>query len=153
MYVMLMRYSAKLCAVLTLAMTCAVAQSAAFEPRFEQPRSWAFMQNRGGIALEPAFNEAGHWFLPVRCNVSGIEAVTTAPRTLHSNLAWRQTSASVKDGRIYLVIVTAQQGPGAPSAVCGPAKLEALHAGDYEVFYRDPDGSLHSMGNVSIGAC
>lgn len=150
---MRLRLMRKLCTMLTLAVVGSVAQAASFEARFEQPRSWAFMQNRGGIALQPAFNEGGHWFLPVRCNVSGIEAITITPRTLHSKLAWRQTSASVEDGRIYLVIITAQQGPRAPSAVCGPARLEATHAGDYEVFYRDPDGSLHSMGTVSIGAC
>ncbi|MGI9296046.1 MAG: hypothetical protein ACR2PS_18840 [Pseudomonadales bacterium] len=148
-----LRQTAKLWAMLTLAMICATAQSASFEPRFQQQRSWAFMQNVGGIALEQAFNEAGHWFLPVSCNVSGIKAVTTTPRTLHSKLAWWQTKASVEDGRIYLTIVTALQGLRAPTSICGPAKLEAVHAGDYDVFYRDLDGSLHGMGKVTIGAC
>ncbi len=146
-------HATKTCVVLTLIAVCAAAQSASFDDRFDQPVSWEFMQNRGGIALEPAFREARHWFLPVRCNVSGIKAITTAPRILHAKRAWRRTSAVIEDGRIYVVIVATKQGLKAPSAACGPAKLEAAQPGDYEVFYRDPDGSLHSMGKVSIGAC
>ncbi|MGI9286942.1 MAG: hypothetical protein ACR2P1_16270 [Pseudomonadales bacterium] len=146
-------YAAKTGVALALIAVCAAAQSASFNDRFDQPVSWEFMQNRGGIALEPAFREAGHWFLPVRCNVSGIKAITTTPRILHAKRAWRRTSAVIEDGRIYVVIVATKQGLKAPSAVCGPAKLEAVQPGDYEVIYRDPDGSLHSMGKVSIGAC
>ena len=145
--------AAKTGVVLVLVAVCAAAQSASFDERFDKPVSWEFMQNRGGIALEPAFREAGHWFLPVRCNVSGIKAITTAPRILHAKLAWRQTRAVLEGGRIYVVIVTTKQSLEAPSAVCGLAKLDAAQPGDYEVIYRDPDGILHSMGEVSIGAC
>ena len=132
------------CALLGLLMTAAAAAA----PPFEQPRSLGFLQQRGGIAAGDPYRKGNRWLLPVTCNVSGIATVTTTPTVIHSGLAWSKTLATVEDGRIFITVLTAQQGPEAPSAQCGPARLRRFYDHRYEVWYRDPDGTEHWLRDV-----
>jgi hypothetical protein len=125
------------CALLTaLAMSQAPLSSAA--PPFEQPRGFAFLQNRGGIAIAPVERKNGDWLLPVQCNVSGIKTITVAPSVIHASLAWSKSVARIEENTIYLQVYTAMQGSRAPSAECGPAQLRRARPGSYQVYYLDP---------------
>ncbi len=137
-------------------------QLATAAPPFEQARSFAFLQERGGIEIAPVERKNNSWWLPVQCNVSGIKAITVTPSVIHSSLAWSKTVARIEEKTIYLQVYTAMQGSRAPSAVCGPAQLQRARAGTYQVYYLDPplDGeeerdaphadSLHLLATVTI---
>lgn len=119
-------------------------------PPFEQPRSYAFIEDRGGLLLKPSYRKNNRWWLAVDCNVSGIKTITVAPRTIHSGLAWSKSVAIIEEDKIYLTVYTAVQGPRAPSAICGDAPLDYLPRGHYPVYYRDPDSGSHSLGTIEI---
>lgn len=149
-------------ALLLTALAIFQAQLTAAAPPFEQPRSFAFLQNRGGIAIAPVERKNGHWWLPVKCNVSGIKTITVAPSVIHASLAWSKSVARIEDNAIYLQVYTAMQGNRAPSAECGPAQLRRARRGSYPVYYVDPlpEGEeestklpaerLHLLANVTI---
>jgi hypothetical protein len=119
-------------------------------PPFEQARSLAFLQDRGGIAVDKVFRKNGDWLLPVACNVSGIKTITTTPTTIHASLAWSKSVAWIEEGHIYLQVFTAMQGPRAPSAECGPAALRHTQRGVYPVYFVDPDETTHLLTSVEI---
>jgi hypothetical protein len=129
--------------------TCA----AAIDPPFEQPRSLAFLNQRGGISIDQPLRKNNQWMLPVNCNVSGIKAITTQPNVIHSGLAWSKSVARIEDERILLTVMTGVQGSRAPSAICGPAPLKRLYHERYEVLYLDPDGTTHPLGTICTGDC
>ena len=126
--------------------------SLAADPPFAQQRSYAFLEQRGGLSIDQPYRKNNRWYLPVHCNVSGIKAITTPPRVIHSGLAWSASVARVEDRHILLTVVTAMQGSRAPSAVCGPAPLRHLDSGHYEVLYLDPDGTTHPLATISSRA-
>lgn len=128
--------------------TLAAGSIHAYNPPFEQPRSLAFIEDRGGLALTETYRKNNRWWLGVECNVSGIKTISETPRTLHSGLAWSKSVATVEDDRIYLTVFTAVQGPQAPSANCGDAPLARVERKVYPVYYVDPDEQTHLLGNV-----
>jgi hypothetical protein len=128
----------------------AAATASQATPPFEQARSLAFIEARGGIRIEQTFRKNNRWWLTVECNVSGIKTITVTPTTIHSGLAWSKSSARVEGDAIYLQVFTAVQGSQAPSAVCGPAPLQHVPPQVYRVYYVDPDDSRHALGQVEI---
>lgn len=127
-----------------------VAANTARPVDFVTPRSLNFINARGGIEIgQPEKGERG-WRLPVSCDLSGISSIQERRNVLHSGLAWWRTAAEVTESHIYLTIETNSMGPRAPSARCGAAELGYIDAGPYEVFYRDPDGTITKLVEVTI---
>lgn len=135
----------------TVVLALCLAQFAyAVNPPFEQPRSLNFIQNRGGIIVDSTYRKNNRWWLTVSCNVSGIKKFTHTPNHIHAGLAWSKSVAVIEDGAILLTVYTAQQGTRAPSAVCGDAVLSRFDPGYYKVYYLDPDGTRHELGEVEL---
>ena len=111
---------------------------------------WNFVQSVGGLAIAAPSHGAGGWNLPVRANVSGLEAVTNKPTTLNSALICERTNASVEGRNIYLTIVSGLARANA-SVRCPPASLGELPPGKYQVFYRGPGETAIPVGEVSVG--
>ena len=126
--------------LLTL-LAAACLQAPAYAADFIEPRSWHFLHARGGILVEQPFRKGSQWLLPLKCNVSGIEAINTRPTIRHSQLAWAETAVKVDGFSIYLTINTAMQSPDYPTAICGAAAINYLEPGVYDVLYLDPDGA------------
>lgn len=116
-------------------------QAPAYAEDYIEPRSWHFLNARGGIEIEKPFRKGGQWLLPVKCNVSGIKTINTKPAIRHSQLAWAETTVKVDGFSIYLTINTARQSPDYPTARCGAAVIGYLEPGVYDVLYLDPDGA------------
>ncbi len=121
--------------------------------KFEQARSWHFIDARGGLQVGQPIRESGQWLLPVACNVSGIEALGSRPVIIHNNLAWSKSVARVEGFLVFLTLYTALQGPRSPSAKCGPAEIPRLQSGTYEVLYLNPDGTTQQLGEIIINDC
>lgn len=128
----------------------AVVSAAAADPDFIQARSWQFIAERGGLSVGNPVEVRGGYRLPVTCNVSGIETVTTRPAVIHTHLAWWRSAVHIEGRLIELTVLTAEQGPNAPSAECGPADLGYIDPGTWHVVYRDPDGTTHLLRDIVV---
>ncbi len=122
---------------------------AAFAGILPERQSWDFMQSVGGISVGDPFREDGTWFLPVSCDVSGTRKVTVEPTRLNSALAAADVRIQVKGTAVYVTVVTTMVSHNR-SSLCKPAALGNLPVGTYSVFYRDPDGTRHKLGRISI---
>ena len=121
----------------------------AFAGVLPERQTWAYMQSLGGISIGDPYREEGMWSLPISCDVSGSKKITVKPTLLNSALATAETEAAVEGNAIYVTIVTSMMSHNKGS-LCKPAALGGLPNGDYSVFYRDPDGTRHALGSLSI---
>jgi len=125
--------------------------SSAIAALLGEERDWEFIQSVGGIEIgEPMFIN-DNWQLPIKCNVSGLKAITVKPTTLNSGLVWADTEVRFKDTEIHISIETALTGMSSKTASCGPAELGKLKSGVYIIKYLSPDMSTNYIGEVNIG--
>jgi hypothetical protein len=103
----------------------------------------------GGIVVENPVRTAKGLMLPVRADVSGLEAVTAKPTTLNSIMACSRTRAEVVGHDIYVTIATSLLREG-DSSRCPDAKLDAIPEGEYNVFYGSVRTEAVRVGNVRV---
>ena len=130
----------KLAAVLAMALltSCSAMTS---------PCDWDFMQRVGGLAIgTPERALDGRWTLPVDGDVSGARAVTVKQVAVNSALGFARYTVRRHGNRLDVTV--RKNIGGNPS--CAPIDLGHLAPGDYEVNYRDPDGTLHPFGTFRI---
>ena len=113
-------------------------------------RDWTFIQQVGGLAVgEPQKLADGNYRLPIRCDVSGLEAVTIKPRTVNSGLIVRETGCAVRQHTIQIWIKTCladkKHNAAAPDVL-----LKNIPPGKYQVQYRNLDGSLVNLREIEI---
>lgn len=114
-------------------------------------RDWQFVQSVGGLALgTPGRDDRGHVLLPLRCDVSGTQAITVQPTTMNSGLVCEAPAARVRSNTVFLTIRTFIAGSDKAEARCPAADLGAQPAGAYSVIYLSPDGSQHPLGSIQI---
>jgi hypothetical protein len=114
-----------------------------------EPVDWSFVQSIGGITIgEPSKSEDG-WLLAINADVSGLEQITVKPTIVNSALICENTTASIKDSAIYLTINKGLIREGY-SSKCPAAKLDKVKAGNYQVFYKNPNGETQPLGEVLI---
>lgn len=113
-----------------------------------QSRDWAFIQSIGGLAFSPPVYRAGAWHLPIRCNVSGAEAITTKPTAYHGTLAC--TMGVRVEGRAIVLTVMTHGESGDAFADCPPVRLGNLEKGRYAVFYSGSASERVEIGEAFI---
>ena len=87
--------------------------------------------------------------LTVDCDVSGLRKVTTKPTMIHSGIGVRKLKQMRDGNTILLTLVTCVIGKGITTSPT-PVNLSAYPAGSYSVHYLDPDGTRHSVGQITI---
>ena len=112
-------------------------------------RSWEFVTSVGGIAVDNPVRTAQGLMLPVRADVSGLQAISVKPTTLNSIMACSKTRAEVVGSNIYVTIATTLLLEG-DSSRCPDAKLSGLAEGDYTVFYRSAHADAVRLGEVRV---
>jgi len=132
----------------TIVLGCVAVLGTMSSPASAQSRDWAFVQSVGGLVVGEPSHQNGAWYLPIRCNVSGIQATTTKPTSLHSALAC-STVARLEDQAIVLTVVTRAPTSDA-SAACPPARLGVVPKGRYKVFYSGSSAERILIGEVNI---
>ena len=115
---------------------------------FAQSRDWAFIQSVGGLDFSPPVYRNGAWYLPIRCNVSGAEAITTKPTAYHGTFAC--TVGVRVDGRAIVLTVMTHGESGDAFADCPPVRLGNLEKGRYAVFYSGPASERVEIGEAFI---
>ncbi len=113
-------------------------------------QSWEEMQAVGGLRVDdPATQPDGRIFLPVLCNVSGLETITVKPTMMNSALVVRKIDGRVRGGKIQIQVVTGLIDHRHTTRPKGVA-LGRLKKGVYPVEYRNPDGRTVAVRNVEI---
>src|SRR5262245_46844936 len=70
----------------------------------EQP--WSFVASVGGLEVGTPVHRQSRWELPVRADVSGLQAITHAPTAMNSGLVCDAVKAHIKGREIYLALTT-----------------------------------------------
>ncbi|PQJ28161.1 hypothetical protein [Rubritalea profundi] len=110
----------------------------------QKSQDWKFIQSVGGmkVSLEEKT-------LNVECYVSGLKKVTIKPTMINSAMGVRRIKHK-RDGKtIYLTLVTSVIEK-AMTQSCKQLDLSAYPAGEYSVQYRDPDGTKHPLGKITL---
>lgn len=113
-----------------------------------QSRDWGFIQSIGGLAYSSPVYRNSAWYLPIRCNVSGAEAITTKPTAFHGTLAC--TTAVQVEGRAIVLTVMTHGESGDAFADCPPVRLGNLEKGRYAVFYSGSASERVEIGEAYI---
>lgn len=127
--------------------SCETAVSLAIRDR----RSWESIQSMGGISLgAPSRDAAGNVSVPVNCDVSGLHKVTVQPTGIDSGAVCLPPRVSVKQGTIYVTVITTIASDRHPSPYCPPLALGRIAPGTYAAVYLSPDGSQQPLGHLTI---
>jgi len=115
-------------------------------------QDWQFIQQAGGLRVgAPQKLAAGKYRLPVKCDVSGLQAVSVRPTALNSGIAIEKIGYAVQGGTLQLWIVTCAAG-GQRSAAVESLVLEGMKPGKYKVQYRDKDLRVVDLREIEIVA-
>ncbi len=113
--------------------------------------SWDDIQNVGGIKIEkPLMTEDG-CYLPIICNISGLDSITHKPRTLNSALICAKTRVVIKGNKIYITVVDGLIGFNEGYRKCRATYLgkEPAH-GHYFVYYKDKISDSNLVGEFDF---
>lgn len=127
-----------------------IALSVTFILMTRQARDWNFIQSVGGIKTEKPLETEDGYYLPVVCNVSGVDSVTIKSSTLNSALFVLKTKTHIKENRIYLTVFTGYSIVGKNDCKCKAVKIGTLKYGSYEIYYKDKDSTEHRIGKFTV---
>jgi hypothetical protein len=114
-------------------------------------RSWEFMESVGGIAVgDPYRNRNQTVYLPVRCDVSGLSAITAKPTALNSGIVVTAISQGVKNGQILISVNVGAIRRGSNTCLCTGVDVGDIPAGRYSVCYKGSDGQEHFLKTVDV---
>ncbi|GEM_PF-833046 len=112
---------------------------------------WSFIQDVGGIEVsEPEYITGKGWYLPVRCDVSGLQSVTTKPRLVNSGLASKEVKASVKDNRIQIWVICCVASDNSPDSTARGVFVRGIREGFYQVEYLNNDGTVIPIRSIEF---
>lgn len=113
-------------------------------------QSWEMVQSVGGLRVDNPVTQAdGTVFLPVICNVSGLETITVKPTMHGSSLVVRKIAVKCRKDKIQLQVVTCVVDNRHTSATKG-VDLGRLKKGTYLVEYLNPDGTTVTLREVEV---
>jgi len=108
------------------------------------------IQSVGGLRVDnPVTQDDGSVFLPVVCNVSGLEAITVKPTTLNSGLVVRKIKSKVLQNKIQIQVVTCVVDKKHTSISKG-VSLGKIKPGTYQVEYLNPNKSTIKLRKIEI---
>lgn len=112
---------------------------------------WNFIQSVGGIMVsEPSLNENKTVWLPIICNVSGLEKITTKPTTVNSALVVRKIEHKIEKDRILIHVMTSLIDDQNKDVRTKGIILENIKPGVYKVEYINPDNSVHFIREIKV---
>ncbi|MFC0878959.1 hypothetical protein ACE01N_20360 [Saccharicrinis sp. FJH2] len=111
---------------------------------------WDFIQKVGGIKIETPLETEDGYYLPVLCNVSGLDSITVKPTTLNSALSCIKTKVTTNKNHIHLKIVTGVATNKNKDCKCKAVSIGDLESGEYKVFYGDEENLQHEIGTFAI---
>lgn len=100
-----------------------------------QKLSWKDIQAYGGIKIEPPLETQNGFYMPIVCDVSGVDSVTVGSTRVSSWNTFKRTKVKIKDHFIYISVSISGPFYGEGSSKVKAAKLGQLEHGHYLVYY------------------
>jgi hypothetical protein len=117
---------------------------------FRETRDWSFIQSVGGISVGQPVSTQDGWYLPVNCDVSGLQTTTVKPTQLNSALVCYKVLATGDNQTIFISVQTSVAGSGPGTSSCRAVNIGNLRKGRYSIRYKDPNGMSHEVGSIEI---
>jgi hypothetical protein len=115
-----------------------------------QGQSWGAMQSVGGLRIDAPVVEAdGSTYLPLLCDVSGLQTITVKPTAMNSSQVVRQIVVQRRKEKIQLQVVTGIADNQRASVARG-VSLGRVPEGVYQLEYVNPDGSTVMLKEIKI---
>ncbi len=111
---------------------------------------WEFIQKVGGIKTGVPLETEDGFYLPVLCNVSGLDSITTKPTLLNSALSCLKTRFSIKGNTIHLKVVAGISFSKRDNCHCKAIHIGHLKSGNYIVYYGGRSSFDHQIGKFTI---
>jgi hypothetical protein len=111
---------------------------------------WKFIQEVGGIKTGIPLETEDGFYLPVKCNISGLDSLTVKPKTLNSALSCLKIKSSIHHHSIYIELVVGIAISKKDNCNCKAFRLGDLEPGTYTVNYGDRSSSGHQIGTFTI---
>ena len=121
-----------------------------FNTIISKTADWEFIQNVGGIKTGIPLKTEDGFYLPVVCNVSGLDSVTIKPITINSALSCVKINVKVDKNNIYLKVITGIAKSQEDDCNCKATRIGFLKKGIYKVYYDDKKTSDHLIGQFEI---
>lgn len=129
---------------LILIITATIAYSGIAGFLTKETQDWSFIQSVGGMKVSLKENS-----LVVDCDVSGSKEITVKPTMINSGIAVRQIKHKRVGNKIQLSLITSVIEKGMTNS-WKTLNLSSYPAGEYTVEYRDPDGTTHPLGKITL---
>jgi hypothetical protein len=112
---------------------------------------WDFIQKVGGLEVsDPEYKPSEDWYLPVKCDVSGLQFITTKPTALNSALATKGVKAKVKGNKIQIWVISCLISKDHPDPVTKGVQLKNIKNGKYQIEYLSKDGTTVLIKEVEF---
>ena len=121
-----------------------------FETFTRETENWDFIQKVGGIKTGTPLETENGFYLPVKCNVSGLDSVTIKPTTANSALSCLKIKSTINGNAIHLKVVAGLAVLKEPNCNCKAVRVGDLKPGDYIVYYGDKSSFEHPIGKFTI---
>jgi hypothetical protein len=115
-----------------------------------ETENWDFIQKVGGIKIETPLETEDGFYLPVVCNVSGLDSVTIKPTTLNSALSCLKIKSTINGNAVHLKVVAGLAVFEKPNCNCKAVRIGDLEPGKYIVYYGDKSSFEHPIGKFTI---
>ena len=115
-----------------------------------ETENWDFIQKVGGIKTETPLETENGFYLPVKCNVSGLDSVTIKPTTLNSALSCLRIKSTVNGYTIHLKVIAGLAVTKKSDCNCKAVRIGDLEPGNYIVYYGDKSSLEHPIGKFTI---
>ncbi len=97
--------------------------------------SWKQVQGYGGIRIERPLEAEAGYYLPLICDVSGLDSATVRSTAYSASNICKRTKAKIDGHMIYLTISASDKFFKDDSPKCKAVKLGKLEHGHYLVYY------------------
>lgn len=112
--------------------------------------SWTFIQKTGGIKTEKPLETEDGFYLPIICNVSGLDSITVKPTTINSALSCIRIKLAIRGNAIHLKVVTGVAMSNIYDCKCKAVCIGDLKPGDYTVYYGNEAIPERQIGSFTI---
>jgi hypothetical protein len=121
-----------------------------FETLTRETEDWDFIQTVGGIKTETPLETEEGFYLPVKCNVSGLDSVTIKPTMLNSALSCLKIKSTINGNTIHLKVVAGFAMTKNFDCNCRAVRVGDLGSGNYIVYYGNKSSLEHPIGKFTI---
>ena len=115
-----------------------------------QTVDWDFIQKVGGIKTDIPLKTDEGFYLPVICNVSGLDSITIKPTNLNSALTCKRIKSIIIENTIHLKVITGLVVSKKENCNCIGVEVGNLKHGSYLVYYGDKSSFEHPIGKFTI---